>query len=251
MKKTLLCLMLVAFGAYNASAQSCTPGVNFQDSTFGVWPDTTQNLPMATANVAYSTDINFKVPSVVTIDIDPSGQFVGSTIQSFTVTGLVGLPAGYNFACNNATCTYNGGVNGCANVYGISGTTGTYPMTIEVDATVLIVLFPGLPPTPVTQAASFGGYKIIIGTAGLIEGIISPLTISPNPSNGVISINGITTSMNASSVVISNLAGKVISQKELNGSTACSFDLIGMNAGIYFASVNYNGGVETIKFIVD
>jgi hypothetical protein len=31
MKKTLLCLMLVAFGTFNASAQSCTPGVNFQD----------------------------------------------------------------------------------------------------------------------------------------------------------------------------------------------------------------------------
>jgi len=251
MKTTLLFLSFVAFTVFNASSQSCTPGVNFQDSTFGVWPDTTQNLPWATANVAYSTDINFKVPSTVTIDLDPSGQFVGSTIQSFEVTGLVGLPAGYNYACNNSNCTYNGGANGCANVYGISGVTGTYPITIEVDATVLVVLFPGLPPTPVTQGASFGGYKIIIGTAGIIEGIIAPLTIHPNPSNGIINIKGITESMNASAVSISNIEGKVISQKQLNGTTTCSFDLTGINAGIYFASVSYEGGIENIKFIID
>ena len=97
MKTTLLFLSFVAFTVFNASSQSCTPGVNFQDSAFGVWPDTTQNLPWATANVAYSTDLNFKVPSTVTDDLDPSGQFVGSAIQSFTVTNVAGLPAGYNY----------------------------------------------------------------------------------------------------------------------------------------------------------
>jgi hypothetical protein len=251
MKTTLLFLSFVAFTVFNASSQSCTPGVNFQDSTFGVWPDTTQNLPWATANVAYSTDLNFKVPSTVTIDLDPSGQFVGSAIQSFTVTNVAGLPAGYNYACNVSNCTYNGGANGCANVYGTTSTTGTYPITIDVDATVLVVLFPGLPPTPVTQSVSFGGYKIIVGNAGLIEGIIAPLTIHPNPSNGIINIKGITESMNASAVSISNLEGKVLSQKQLNGSTTCSFDLTGINAGIYFASVSYEGGIENIKFIID
>ena len=57
--------------------------------------------------------------------------------------------------------------------------------------------------------------------------------------------------MNASAVSISNLEGKVLSQKQLNGSTTCSFDLTGINAGIYFASVSYEGGIENIKFIID
>jgi hypothetical protein len=38
-------------------AQSCTPGANFVDSTYGVWPDTTQNFPQADPNVFYSTDL--------------------------------------------------------------------------------------------------------------------------------------------------------------------------------------------------
>jgi hypothetical protein len=246
MKTTLLFLSFVAFTVFNAASQSCTPGANFQDSTFGIWPGTTQNLPWATANVAYSADINFKVPTVVTIDLDPSGQYVGTPIQSFEVTGLAGLPAGYNYVCNISNCTFNGGANGCANVYGISGVTGTYPITIEITA---VVLLGGALPYP--QSTSFGGYEIIIGTAGIIEGIIAPLTIQPNPSNGIININGITSSMNVSSVSIRNLDGKVISQKQLDGSTTCSFDLTGINAGIYFASVSYEGGIENIKFIID
>ena len=248
MKTTLLFLSFVSFTVFNASSQSCTPGANFQDSTFGIWPDTTQNLPWATANVAYSADINFKVPTIVTQDLAPSGFGVGLTIQSFEVTGLVGLPAGYNYVCSNSNCTFNGGANGCANVYGISGVTGTYPVTIEVTAVIVTVPLLGLTQE---ENASFSGYKIIIGTAGLIEGIIAPLTIHPNPSNGIINIKGITESMNASAVSISNLEGKVLSQKELNGSTTCSFDLTGINAGIYFASVSYEGGIENIKFIID
>ena len=242
MKTTLLFLSFVAFTVFNAASQSCTPGANFQDSTFGIWPDTTQNLPWATANVAYSADLNFKVPSTVTPELSSFG--VGATIQSFTVTSVTGLPAGYNYVCNNSNCTFNGGANGCANVYGISGVPGTYPITINITAYILVGI-------PIPQNESFGGYKIIIGTAGIIEGIIAPLTIQPNPSNGIINIKGITESMNASAVSISNLEGKVLSQKQLNGSTTCSFDLTGINAGIYFASVSYEGGIENIKFIID
>jgi hypothetical protein len=251
MKTTLLFLSFVAFTVFNAASQSCTPGVNFQDSIFGVWPNPTENLPGATANVAYSADVNFKVPATVTAELDPSGQFVGSVIQGFILDDVVGLPAGYAYACNNSNCQYSGGANGCANIYGISGVTGTYPIELQVTATVLVVLFPGLPATPVPQNVSFEGYEIIIGNAGIIEGIIAPLTIHPNPSSGIININGITSSMNASSVSIRNLDGKVIAQKQLDGSTTCSFDLAGVVSGIYFAAVSYDGGINNIKFIVD
>jgi hypothetical protein len=90
MKKLLLSTLFTMTYALSWG-QSCTPGANFVDSTYGIWPDTTQNLPPALPNVAYSTDINFKVPSTVTAEIDPSGQFVGSVIQQFTIDALQGL----------------------------------------------------------------------------------------------------------------------------------------------------------------
>jgi hypothetical protein len=248
--KKLLILSLSTFLLNAASwAQSCTPGANYVDSTYGVWPDTTQNLPPALVNTAYSTDVNFKVPATVTAELDATGQFVGSPIQGFTVTGLTGLPAGYNYACNISSCTYAGGANGCANMYGTTGTTGTYPITIEVSATVLVTLFPGLPPTPITQAVSFPGYKIVVGTAGVIEEVISPISVSPNPANASITVNGITASMKVSEIVLTNVEGKTIETRAIDASSNLTFDTTGLNTGIYFIHVAHANGVEIVKFM--
>jgi hypothetical protein len=245
MKKTLLILALSFTVSLVSLAQSCVPGANFVDSTYGVWPDTIQNLPPAAANVAYSTDLNFKVPSAVTAGLDPSGQFVGSPIQSFTVTGVQGLPAGYNYACNIANCTYNGGANGCANIWGTTTTTGTFPVTIEVDATVLVSLIPGLPPAPVTQSVSFSGYKIIVGNAGLITGILEPLAIMPNPSQDAALVKG----LNGIALTITSLNGQQMLTKSIEGISSVNLDLTSLSSGIYFLNVVGNEGMETIRFV--
>ncbi|MFM7724886.1 MAG: T9SS type A sorting domain-containing protein [Bacteroidota bacterium] len=189
--------------------------------------------------------MNFKVPATVTAELDASGQFVGSPIQSFTVTGVQGLPAGYNYACNIANCTYNGGANGCANIWGTTATTGTYPITIDVDATVLVSLFPGLPPAPVTQSVSFSGYKIIVGNAGLITGVIEPLNVYPNPSSDVSTVRG----LNGTRLTLSNLNGQVLMVKSIAGISTTELNLSDLNAGVYFLNVYGELGVETIRII--
>jgi hypothetical protein len=230
-------------------AQSCTPGANFVDSTYGVWPDTTQNFPPALVNVAYSSDLNFKVPATVTAELDATGQFVGSPIQGFTVTGVNGLPNGFTYACNISSCSYAGGANGCANISGTTTTAGTFPITIDVTATVLVTLLPGLPPTPVTQTVSFPGYKIVVGSAGIIEGIISPISVSPNPAYASITVNGITPSMNASEIILTNIDGKTIEKRNIDASSNLTFDTSGLNSGIYLIHVAHTNGVEIVKFM--
>lgn len=245
MKKSLSLLAFLSFFASISFGQSCVPGANFVDSTYGVWPDTVQNFPPAAANVAYSTDLNFKVPATVTAQLDASGQFVGSPIQSFTVTSVQGLPAGYNYACNIANCNYNGGANGCANIWGTTATTGTYPITINVDATVLVSLFPGLPPAPVTQSVSFSGYKIIVGNAGLITGIIEPLNVYPNPSSDISTVRG----LNGTRLTLSNLNGQELLVKSIVGSSTTELNLTDFHAGVYFLNVYGDSGVETVRII--
>lgn len=245
MKKSLSLLAFLSFFAAISFGQSCVPGANFVDSTYGVWPDTVQNFPPAAANVAYSTDLNFKVPATVTAELDASGQFVGSPIQSFTVTSVQGLPAGYNYACNIASCTYNGGANGCANIWGTTATTGTYPITINVDATVLVSLFPGLPPAPVTQSVSFTGYKIIVGNAGLITGVIEPLNVYPNPSSDVSTVRG----LNGTRLTLSNLNGQELIVKSIAGISTTELNLSDLNAGVYFLNVFGDFGIETVRII--
>ena len=249
MKKLLLSLVVVC-GAFAANAQTCTPNQTWADTTdYGVLPDTTTNLPAGTQNQAYSTDLNFKVPAEVTAELDPSGNFVGSEIQSFKVTDVAGLPTGFQYACNVATCQYPGGANGCANVYGTTAETGTYNISITVDATVMVALVPGFPPTPVTQPATFDGYKIVIGTAGTIEQVISPIYVSPNPANDVITVSNINANMKASKVFVSNIEGKVIATQTASGVSNYTFDMSGVKAGVYFVNVAHASGVETVKFV--
>ena len=163
------------------------------------------------------------------------------------MTSVDGLPSGYDYACNVSGCEYLGGENGCANVFGTTTETGSYPVTITVEGVISVVLFPGLPPTPVTQALSFGGYEIVVGSAGTIEGIIEPLTIVPNPATDQITIKGLSGYEN-SSIVVMNVEGKVIAKQNHNTENA-NFDLTSLNKGVYFVKVAHTNGIETVKFI--
>ena len=251
--KILLILSLSIFMLNAASwAQSCTPGANYADSSYGIWPDTTQNLPPALVNVAYSTDLNFKVPATVSAELvsglGPTGQaLIGSPIQGFSVTGVNGLPIGFNYGCNISGCSYAGGANGCANIWGTTTTAGIYPISVDVSATVIITTILGT--FAQTQSVTFDGYKIIVGTAGVIEGIISPISVSPNPAHSMVTVNGITSSMKATEAVLTNVQGKTIEKRNLTSNANLTFDLNGLNDGIYFIHVSHAHGVETVKFM--
>jgi hypothetical protein len=253
MKKLLLSFFALGCIFNNALAQPqggiCTPDPQYTDSVYGAWPDTVTNFPPGLANVYYETVLNFKAPATVTTELDPSGQFVGSPIQSYVVTSVDGLPTEFLYTCNAAQCSYTGGVQGCATVYGTTPTTGTYNITINIDVTVLVTLFPGLPPTPVQQSTSFTGYKIVIGSAGTIEQIIAPLKVLPNPATNQITIEGITNSLNAKLISITNLEGKVISKKDLTSNSSNTFDISELQSGIYFVYVHHASGVEKVKFV--
>ena len=246
MKKLLLSTLFTMTYALSWG-QSCTPGANFVDSTYGIWPDTTQNLPPALPNVAYSTDINFKVPSTVTAEIDPSGQFVGSVIQQFTIDALQGLPPGFDYACNISSCTYVGGANGCAHIFGTTDSVAVFPVTVDVTATVLVVLFPGLPPTPVTQTVSFDGYKIVVGSGGVIDQVINPLSLQPNPAITSIEVTGLYNG-GTSTITLRDLTGKVIEVQQINASTT-SFDLSKLSSGSYLIELTDNFGTQQQKFV--
>lgn len=242
MKKLLLSFAVAVIATINVQAQSCTPNAQYADSVYGVWPDTTTNFPPATQNVFYSTDLNFKVPADVPASLDAT--LAGTPIEGFVVTGVAGLPVGFDYACNVSSCQYAGGSNGCANVYGTAATTGVYNVTIQITATVTLPFIGG-----VDQDVEFTGYKIVVGAAGTIEQVIAPIIVSPNPANDEINIEGISASMKASKIEITNIEGKVVASKEVSNSSNFSFDLAGMKAGIYFVNVAHASGVETVKFI--
>lgn len=252
--KKLLLFSFSVFTAAALNAQSCTPGVQYADSTYGVWPDTTTNFPPGEVGVFYSTDLNFKVPSTVTAEVagsDPLAQgFIGSTIDGFTVDGVDGLPAGFSYACNISSCAYAGGANGCANLYGTNSTAGTYPLTINITATVLVDI-PIIGPTPTDVPTSFTGYKLVLGTAGNIEEVIQPFSVHPNPANTKITLNGLSEKLNITSIVITNMEGKIIRTFTEVSGTSQDIDVSNFHNGVYFVNIQHETGSETIKFVKD
>lgn len=252
MKKLLLSICAVTVSVV-AMSQTCSPLQSWADTTdYGAYPDTIVNFPQAEQDVFYSTDLNFKVPIEVTPNLDPTGTFVGSPIESFVVDAVNGIPPGLDYACNQSTCEYLGGANGCANIYGTPTTIGTYDITIDITATVIIDIL-GFP-TPVPQSTTFEGYKIVVvpqGPAGLSYEVIEPLSIYPNPAHDKVTIANIASSLNPSVITITDISGKVVSSLTTSSQTEYTFDVNGLENGLYIINVFYENGVESIKFMKD
>jgi hypothetical protein len=107
LKKLLFTFSILSFLGNAANAQ-CTPDPAFADSSFGVWPDTLENLPCAFADNAagYSAIINLKTLADTALVV--SGQTVSAAIQKFKILSVTGLPAGFTYTPNTAEWV-NGG----------------------------------------------------------------------------------------------------------------------------------------------
>jgi hypothetical protein len=242
MKKILLVLFL-GVSVVKINAQSCTPGANYADSTYGVWPDTTTNFPFATVGMLYSTDLNFKVPSTITADLDPSGAFVGQTISSFSVDNVQGLPTGFNYACNVSSCSYPGGSNGCANVYGTTALTGTFNITINVTVNIPAPIIGTIP-----YATSFSGYTIVVGNAGIESASISTFRITPNPVNDYLNVSNIQNALNVSTLQIFSCSGQLLKTFNVNGSLIEEIDVRDIPKGMYLLNIKHAQGNDVLRF---
>ena len=98
MIKHLLPLILFVGFVASASAQ-CTPAAIYADSTFGIWPDTTENLPCGYADDSegYDVVINIKtsVDTNVTVQLGGFPLTVTGYIEAFRINAVEGLPAGF------------------------------------------------------------------------------------------------------------------------------------------------------------
>jgi hypothetical protein len=246
MKKLLLCMITVVSSAL-VFGQSCTPLQSWADTVdYGVYPDTTQNFPPADVNMPYSTDLNFVCPAQVTPELDPTGLFVGSNINGFVVDAVLGLPAELTYACNNAGCSYAGGENGCANIYGTPVVPDVvYDITIQITATVQTIL------GAVEQPAEFTGYRIAVNSssASLPFEILEPLSVSPNPSNSKITLSGVHSKLNATSIDIVDITGKIVKSVVPSSASDYTFDISSFQNGIYIINVKHAFGSELVKFV--
>jgi len=236
----------------NVPIQSpCVPDAIYSDSTWGIWPDSTENFVSGDSGIYYEQIVNFKLPTDAG-DLDPN--YSGYDIDSVSLASVDGIPPGISFSCNTSNCSWLGGEQGCATISGIPDTNGTYPINLKILGCVSLF---GL---PICDTAVFSNYVIQIGPVTTVGVVSSQLTNSslklkkafPNPSNLSTNIQYETIKSENVSFEMTNLLGEsiinsnIISKIGLNSILVNTSDL---SNGIYLYSIS-NGKTRSTKRLI-
>ncbi|MFT7612241.1 MAG: hypothetical protein ACI9J3_001195 [Parvicellaceae bacterium] len=245
MKKTLLALIAVAVLSINANAQSCTPDPLYMDSTFGAWPDTTVNFPPAQEGVFYSETLDFKIPLTVG-EIDPANALAAESIDSVVLTGVTGLPPGMTYVCDVSSCSWLGGEQGCASLFGTPTVPGSYDVVIELDGYVTLPFVGAF-----SQPASFTGYVINVSpAAGISIYHVDDFSVSqnsPNPFSDETTINFKTGTAGNVSIRVMNILGSVVHAEQMQavpGDNTVKFQNTGLSNGVYVFTLT--NGIKSV-----
>ncbi len=246
MKK--LILSIFCFALATISYGQCSPDTIYQDSIWGIWPNTTDNFASGDIGVSYQQVIDFKVPTDAG-DLD--SNYAGITLTNVALISVNGIPDGLTFACDITNCTWAGGAQGCASITGIPTTNGTYPLNLEIVGCV----FGGV----ICDTTYFSDYVIQIGPVGVETYTLQNKTFKlnqnyPNPSNEMTNIDFVTGEPSKIEFIVTNLIGDVISLQTINanrGVNSIVMDTKPYADGVYLYSISDGISKQTKRLIVN
>jgi hypothetical protein len=179
MKKLLVCSIILISAitfSKDLSAQ-CSPDTTIKSS--GIYP---AELGSAKESAPYMQIIQFYINRDTLVTY--LGQQILANIDSIKITGVKGMPNGFNYVCHNATCAAPGGKPGCATITGTaaSGTAGNYPLTVYYQVFARAV-FGGF---PISQTISDSNvtYSLLVENATGLNTVSGDVgfDLYPNPS---------------------------------------------------------------------
>jgi hypothetical protein len=260
MKKIYFLLGVMLSVSAMAQQNPCTPLGTNQDSLFGLWPDTTQNLPAADAGVYYETTVQLKTPT--TAGEVPSVPIAISsyTIDSIALIETVGLPTGMSMACSEADCVYEGDTIGCVDLFGTTSDVGVHDLSFKIDgwATVPIIgTVISLSGTPGVGYMFIDGYKLVVNGSSdmhivkadefqLLQNVPNPFT-----QNTTIRYNLMNTER-VSFEVYSLLGNRVYANtyEGVAGTNEIVFNASELSSGIYYYSLSNGSQTLTNKMLL-
>ena len=233
-KKLLFLLLIIAsFGHAGVKGQSCTP--DNQYTLPGIYPDTLVGLPCAHTTVLYQTTITIITPTDSLYDLGAPLGTINAIIDSIVVQdnsaipdgiAVNGLPPGFTYVCNPPSCSWPGGSTGSICLIGTpgAGDTGTYNVTIEMDAYVNQLAGFGNPPVNMDDVDQ---YSIVVSSVAPPV----PVITTTNDSQGPPSCDGTGT-----------ISGGVTYQWDNNAGGVTTPTAAGLCAGTYnVAAIDVNG----------
>lgn len=244
----LICSIALLIGG-SATAQ-CVPDTSITHNIPGVYPDTVTGLPHAALGQAYSTTIQVKAVR------DTVYQGLPATIDSMVISGVTGLPSGFNYTCTPSSCSFPGGSNGCILLQStgpVSGPAGVYPISVNLMNYGRL-----LGTLPATVPYSITGYAIVIDPAAGISTVSMPTRLmvsefTPNPvSHSTTLVVGVPEPGQVRLETI-DLLGNLVRQEVYDatrGWNNYSVDAEGLRAGIYLTKVAFGKDLTIRRMVV-
>lgn len=260
MKKLLLsAFFLVSSLAYSQSCVVDVAALNayIAPSTWGVMPDTTDNLPPAAIFVQYDTFLSFKLPLFAN-ELDPTLPAI--QLESLKLLNITGLPAGITFIsgsstmdsvfCNNATCLWNAGTTGCVRFIGTPTVSGFFPLTITLEGRTIGG------PLAQTGTGDINGYKLNIATLSIEKNAMNVIELkqnSPNPFSTFTKINFTSSNSTSGKFYVMNLLGERVYESTINakeGLNTINFNGTDLGKGMYLYSIEIDGKKMTKRMVI-
>ncbi|MBL6656983.1 MAG: T9SS type A sorting domain-containing protein [Flavobacteriales bacterium] len=269
MKNILLLTISLVFG-FSALAQQnpCEPQANLQDSTYGLWPDTTQNLPLAVKEVYYEEHIQIKTPNTVGevmgdpfyVDDVPFVNLAPLNIDIIKLISIEGLPESMSAYLSNQDSIFEGNTVACVTLYGTptADEVGQHDIVLNIDGWISIPLFGTLSLfESLGDYEKIDGYKLIVqSSASLEEGENTTFTLSqnaPNPFSNTTTIELYSKDYSNYEFLVVDLMGKVVHKETINavvGLNTIEVVASSYEAGMYFYSIRNGQDVLTKKMII-
>ncbi len=247
--KKLLLLVAVTFISIATLNAQCTPDPQY--TTPGVYPDSATGLSDACIGQAYDQLVTVIVPVDTCVFIlGPLFPCTTITIDSVVITSVTGLPTGFTYSPNSPQNTispidggaFEGGTTGCLSIAGnpTSADIGVHNLTIITDS------YAG----GQTSQTIIDYYSIEVldcASSGINENALSNIVAFPNPTEDVLTLNGLNGS--TESIAILNTNGQVMMSYSTVQATQFDMNVSSLESGIYFVKIIENNELRTIRFV--
>lgn len=258
--KRILLLALVTFSVTTfAQNTPCVPEATNQDSLFGMWPDTIQNLPHADEGVYYETYVQLKTPALAAEVPGVPIQYAALGIDSIGLIEAQGLPAGIQMSCNESSCVYQGDTIGCINMFGTTSAVGVHDLEFKVDGWVTAPIIGTISMSFATgDYVYLTGYKLVVNGAGADVNVIytnsfEVLQNIPNPFTGTTSISYNLKQQREVSFTVYDVMGKKVMDKHFaanSGTNTVEVSADELESGMYFYTLSNGEEAITKRMIV-
>ncbi|MDX5404825.1 MAG: T9SS type A sorting domain-containing protein [Bacteroidota bacterium] len=252
--KSWITTFLALISLVAVAQQPCTPDPNLTEP--GIYPpggttaDSLVIMPDAPVWSPYDETAQLVVPSDTTIDT--MGIVIPATIDSIRIVRLDGLPAGLNYLCDNPRCKWNGGENGCVNIFGTTSPqpTGNYFVTVKTYGYVDLG-FLGVG----ADTVEFYMRIRVVGPIGIEEenSTISSALIFPQPADDLAMISIRSEVQGRLKYNIVDLSGAILMQGERTlemGEQEIPVQVNELASGSYFIQLDLNGKTTTRRLMV-